>query len=268
MASANSPSPAPPGRDPLPVVETAAEVVRTYLALINFLPRLALVPFTATFLAQGAMVLFAGPAAPGGAGAAPQFGLAHAATAVVIVACYTMFLVDWHRLVLLGPGAGTTAPRIWLGRRDLGFFGHGLLVGLLSVLAALPVFIVVAPFTGSLGGPLIPIAIAMLLSLTVLTALGTVLPARALDRSFGIAEAFEATKGVLGRILALAILVLLPVQIAVAVVAMIVGSAAQAAGIVIPLLLVSLAVEYAAAALFATLLSVVYRRRVGPSGSS
>lgn len=261
MAPANAPPPSSPARDSLPVLETAAEVIRTYLGLITYLPRLALVPFTATFLAQGAMVLFARPVLSAEADAAPQFGLAHAATAVVIVASYTMFLVDWHRLVLLGPGAGTAGPRLRLGVRDLRFFGHGVLVGLLSVLAALPAFILVFPFAGSLGGPLIPIAIAMALSLTALTALGIVLPAKALDRSFGLADAVAATRRVLGRVLALALLILLPAQLAVTLVALMVGGAAQAAGIVIPLLLVSLAVEYAAAALFATLLAVIYRRR-------
>lgn len=253
----------PPTPDPLPVLETVAEVVRTFLGLLGYLPRVAMVPFTATFLAQGGLLLFAGPPLPGGPSEPPQFGVAHLLSAVVIVASYVMFLVDWHRLVLLGPGPETTRPRLTFARRDLRFFGYGLLTGLLSAVASLPALIIVAPFSGALGTPMPAFIIAMLLALTALMALGIVMPAASIDKRLGIGDAFDATKHVLPRLLALAVIILVPLQLAVMLIAIVSGTVAQTAGVVIPLLLVTLAVEYVGAAIVATLLSVVYRRRVG-----
>ncbi|RDD60347.1 hypothetical protein DRB17_18470 [Ferruginivarius sediminum] len=253
----------PPARDPMPVSETAAEVVRTFLSLLAYLPRLALVPFTATFLTQGALLLFAAPAMPGGADQPPQLGLPHLLGAVVVAAAYVMFLVDWHRLVLLGPGPETTRPRLRFARRDLRYFGYGLLVGLLSALASLPAFILVAPFSGALGGPLPALLIGVLLAVTAMIALGIVLPAAAVDKRLGIPDAFDATKRVLAKLLALAIIILLPLQIIVVFFTLISQMLAHSLGFVIPLLFIALAVEYTTAAIFATLLSVVYRRRIG-----
>ena len=254
----------PPTRQPLPVRETSAEIVQTYVDRVRYLPTVALVPFTVTFLAQGVIVLLGGnplaQAEGAGGGANPLLLLV---AGLLILGAYIVFLVDWHRLVLLGARPDTTRPRLRLYRRDLRFFGYGLLVGVLALLAALPVAVLAPGLGGSAMGGMLLLLIGMLLNLTATMALGLVLPAAATDRNYGIGASIEATKQVIGPILTLVALVLLPGLVIVAAVNSLYALAVGPGGPVVPGMLLSLALEYAMMALAATMLSVIFRRRAG-----
>ncbi len=252
----------PAPRQPLPVRETAAEVVTTFLDRARYLPTVALVPFTATFLAQGGLVLFGGnPLTQEGPDAANPLTVILAA--LVILAAYIVFLVDWHRLVLLGPGPATTRPRLRLYRRDLRFFGYGIVVGFLALVASLPVAFVAPGLGGTAGGGTLLLLIGLMLNLTATMALGLVLPAAATERNYSIGASFEATKAVLPQIAGLVALVLLPGLVIVAGVNAVYALLFGPSGPLVPGMLLSLALEYAMMALAATLMSVIFRRRAG-----
>jgi hypothetical protein len=253
--------PKPPPRGPLPVGQTAGEVWQTFRGLARHLPTVALVPFTATFLAQGAMVFAIGdPFAEQGP---PQVSPLLLLPVLVMLAAYVMFLVDWHRLVLLGPRPDTTRPRLLPNRRDLRFFGRALLIGLLALLAALPVALIAPGLGGTVAGMIVLQVIGTLLSLTVFMACGLVLPAIAADRNYGIGASFEATKEVLPQIALLVATILLPAGLAAAAIGALAALVSTGSGSFVPAMLVNLVCEYAIIALGATLLSTIFRKRAG-----
>jgi hypothetical protein len=258
----NGGPPKPPPRGPLPVGQTAGEVWQTFLGLVRHLPTVALVPFTATFLAQGSIAFAIGNPLAQGDGP-PQVSPLLLLPVLVMLAAYTMFLVDWHRLVLFGPGPETTRPRILPTRRDLRFFGRALLVGLLALVAALPVALIAPGLGGTIPGLIMLQVIGTLLSLTVFMACGLVLPAVATDRNYGIGASFEATKEVLPQIGLLIGALLLPAGLVAATIGALASLISGGGGVFVPGMLVNLACEYVVMALGATLLSVIFRKRAG-----
>lgn len=253
----------PSPRQPLQVGETARETIRTFASLLRHLPTVALVPFTAVFLVQGGILLTGGnpflsqnPAQ----GVTPLLILA----VPVILAAYVAFLVDWHRLVLFGPGAQTVRPRLKLHRRDLTYFGRGLLVGFIGMLAAVPVVILAPGMVGSQAGAIAMTLIGGLIAISAMMAFGLVLPATAIDRNYSIGASFEATKEVLFQLVGLVVLVLAPAHvIGMSVLALNAQVFGTGSGPMIPGVLISLAVEFLEMALAATLLSVIFMKRAG-----
>lgn len=257
-----SPQPSRGGPAPVPVRETAGEVLGTLRSLLPHLPRVALAPFTAAFIAEGATLYFGGTGALGG-----TEGVMNPIVVLALplfVLAYTVFLVDWHRLVLLGPRPETTGARLRVTKRDLRFLGRAILVGLLSsLIAAVPTAVFMPGLLAMPGGMLVVILFATLLAVTAMVALGLVLPATAVDRNYGIGDSWRATKTVLPRLLGLVAIVVLPAHVVVAVLSGLYTSAVIAGGFVVPLILLSQAAQFVELALIATLLAVVFQRRSG-----
>lgn len=246
--------------EPVPVAETAAEVLRTFLDLLRHMPQVALTPFTAAFIAQGTIILTTGNLT--GEGPPEISPLAIVALPVLIMA-YVAFMVDWHRLVLFGPNAETTRPRLSLSKRDFRFLGNAILVGFVGVLAALPAVLLTPSLMEIPGGPILLALLAALLGVTAIMAVGLVLPAVAVDRRLGIRLSWVSTRPVLTNILVLVGLIVLPAHAVVTSVGMLYG-AVVGAGVIIPVVVLNLVFEFAELALVATLLSVIFRRRVDP----
>lgn len=237
---------------PLPVGETGTAVLRTLRGRTAAGLRSAWAPFTMVFLAEGLTGVAGG-------------GVATAVlSAVVSLVAYTMFLVDWHRLVLLGPGA--TPPRLRPTRRDLEFFGRSLLVGLVTGLGLLLPLALFAPGLMALpGGIFVVQAVASLLGLTGMLALGGMLPATAVGESCSLGASWRATRAVLPALLGLVLLLMAPVHILGLASQVLYHAAVQGGGVTTPVLVLAQALTFLELALFATLLSTVYRRRVaGP----
>lgn len=118
--------------------------------------------------------------------------------------------VAWHRYVLLDEKPDSILPR-FNGPRIFVYFGYSLLLGLIMVAAAVVLFIVVGVLQGLHAMILaIPVGIAAVLVLIVAGyRLGVVLPASSVEKSIGIGEAWRATQGANGAILAVAFLTLL-----------------------------------------------------------
>jgi hypothetical protein len=252
----------PSPRAPLKVAETAGDTLRTLAGLLRHLPSVALVPFTAVFLVQGAILVTGGnpflsdrPAE----GVTPLLLLA----VPVIMAAYVAFLVDWHRLVLFGPAAEAPAPRLRLRQRDLRYFLRAAAVVLIGLLAAMPVLVLAPGLVGSREGAVVMTLIGGLLSVTAMLAFGLILPATAVDRNYSIAASFEATKEVLPQLLGLVAVVIVPAHIIGIAVLRLIGLAFGTSGPMIPGMAIGLVVEFVEMALGATLLSIIFRKRAG-----
>jgi hypothetical protein len=118
--------------------------------------------------------------------------------------------VAWHRYILTGEQPGIIPP--FHGDRILGYFGKGILIGLILILPAmLAVFVggaVAFPLIGgSMENILVP-AIMLVVLLPIWVAglrLGTALPGVALRAGERLGSGWEATKGHAGTLIVVAI---------------------------------------------------------------
>ena len=252
----------PSPRQPLPVAETAQETIRTFGRLLRYLPQVALVPFTAIFLVQGGIILTGGNpfiSSQPAEGPTPLLVL----LVPVIMAAYVVFLVDWHRLVLFGPSAETTRPRLAVHGRDLRYFLRAILIFFIGILAAMPAVVLAPGIVSTQAGAIAMTLIGALLAITGMMAFGLVLPATAIDRNYSIGASFEATKEVLFQVVGLVALVLAPAYIVGISILGLNASIFGQGGPYIPGILISLTVEFIQMALAATLLSVIFQKRAG-----
>lgn len=126
--------------------------------------------------------------------------------------------VSWHRMIVLGERPGRVFPS-WHGGNILGYFGRGLLVALLVVLASLPLVMIaslIAPNTvdpavggdpasytymiGSSPTDLSPLGIGVWFVMTAIVCglslrLSFILPAGAVNRPLSVGEAWSLTSG-------------------------------------------------------------------------
>ncbi|MDB5507443.1 MAG: hypothetical protein JWR75_2081 [Devosia sp.] len=113
--------------------------------------------------------------------------------------------VAWHRFILLDELPVGWLPRFH-GDRILAYFGWSLVLSLLSIPVVLLVALLVSPVAllgGTLGAVLIfPVIVFILM--VVLYRLALILPAAAIKRPLRLGEAWNATRGASGDILALA----------------------------------------------------------------
>jgi hypothetical protein len=113
------------------------------------------------------------------------------------------------------------------------------------------------------GGFYILAIVASLLGLGGMLAIGLKLPATAIDRDMTIGASWDCTKRALPAILGLVIVLIAPIHVMTTMAALLSTVATLNDLPVVPPLLLSLAFQFAELALFATILSVIYRRRRG-----
>lgn len=248
--------------EPVTVRDTAAEIIQTLRNAFSMLPQIALTPFIAVFLVQGGVYMASGGVVMQVEGETPQISPLAIAGLPVIIVAYAVFLVDWLRLLLLGPGPATTGPRMTLRGRDFRFLWRGILVTLVGFLGALPVALL-APMLMSMGGIVLVAILSVVLAVTAMMAVGLVLPATALDLNFGFGDSWRATKAVLSSLLGLVLVTVLPVHLLAMLVAMLYGATMGMHGLLVPLMALSIAMEFIELAVIGALLATVYRRRVG-----
>ncbi len=252
------------GQTPEPVTlrDGAAEIVQTLRRSLFMLPQVALTPFIVVFLVQGGAFLASGGAMMELENETPQISPLAIAALPVIILAYAVFMVDWLRLLLLGPSPETTRPRTTLRSRDFRFLFRCLLVILMGFLGALPVALL-APALVPIGGIVLVAILSVVLAVTTMLAVGLVLPGTAIDREFSFGDSWRATREVLSSLLGLVLIVVLPVHLLAMLMAMLYGATMGMHGLMVPLLALSIAMEFIELAVVATLLAVVYRRRVG-----
>jgi len=111
---------------------------------------------------------------------------------------YTMLAVTIHRIILLGPESVSNWGLNIPGTRELNFFYHSFLIGVLIIPAAITAFI-----------PNIGIFIAAFLMAYIISRLSLVFPSIATDKPVSISESWSATSN--HQILMIIVVVIFPV---------------------------------------------------------
>ena len=113
--------------------------------------------------------------------------------------------VSWHRFILLEEYPSGIFPEFRFDR-ILAYFGRGILLGLLGLIAILPMaFLLAAVSGGSAGLPIIVMIAYMLLILVVLFPLAIILPAAAIGQPLSMSAAWNKTTGTAGTVVVLII---------------------------------------------------------------
>lgn len=251
-----------PADNALPVRATARAAVGRFMGRLPHLPRVALTPFLVLFLVQGVMLAIARTG--GGEGSqSPLAAVVVVAAIPVVVFCYAAFLVDWLRLVLLGPDAPGTGPRTGVSRRDGRMLGSGILVGGVAVVASIPGILLGMATGGSAVGGALAGVVTLMLALTAGVSAGLILPPVAVDRKLPVATALAAVGPVLGRVAGIVALTLLPLHLLVSFSGVAYAAMLTGDGPIVPVMVLTLVLEFLELALLGTLLAELYWRRIG-----
>ncbi|SDG30674.1 hypothetical protein SAMN05216241_108107 [Limimonas halophila] len=251
-----------PAHGALPVRTTAREVVGGFMARLRHLPQVALTPFLVLFLVQGGLMLLRGGGGDDGQ-SSPLAAIAVLAAIPVVVFAYAAFLVDWLRLVLLGPEQAGTGPRLSVGGRDARMLASGILVAVLALLASIPGIVLGMLAGGSPVAGVVAALVTLLLALTAAVSFGLVLPAVAVDRSLGMGAAWSAARPVLVKIAGIVALTLLPVHLLVSSSGVAYAVMLSGDGPVVPVMVLTLVLEFVELALLGSLLAALHQRLLG-----
>jgi len=126
---------------------------------------------------------------------------------LMIVVSVVMFwiAVSWHRFILLEEYPSGIFPTFRFDR-ILAYFGRGLLLGLLMIVAYIPLMIIFLGLAGNMA--LVAVIVAVLYVLFMIVCfyrLTVILPAAAIGKPVSLGEAWASTKGTAGSILILLI---------------------------------------------------------------
>ena len=231
-----TPPPGPVTR--LPIWATVRASYRSVLAEhLRQLPKAACAPFVISIaLILVFALLFPEPFEPGAPEQAPASGLTDILSALLGLIPYVIFAVAWHRLVLLGD-----RPK-WLPfwrRRHWRFLGYSLILFVLAYLLLIVLGMVGTMVLWALGGgpsgeemsgpmAFVSAAAALLLGLAVawtVLRLSFVFPATAAEEGYGLGDSWRQTRGQGLRIIAIAVLIMLPVYAALILLTGLVGFA-------------------------------------------
>ena len=287
--------PPPPARPPagpvatLPVFATVAGAFRSaLLENIRYLPRAALSPVVISLLLFLLQVRFGLTEVPSEEEPAAVNMTGNLLFSLAGLVPYVMFAVAWHRLILFGPQRGLPSYLPSWGTRHWLFLAYMFAIGIVLFLPFLGADVVGRAVLGSASqGPaesgqsaallvLLWIAVAVFAG-WLASRLSFVLPARAIDESYGLGDSWRQTRGQGFRILAAVILVNLAILLPSLVVGGLLGAGGGVVGGinamgqahlleaailfigVLPLLLLGFLAAYLATALGVTVLSIAFR---------
>jgi hypothetical protein len=226
---------------PVPVFATAMASFRFVLTHRRELVRVGLVAVPALFILDLALAAFdSRRLADYGVSAAAVKTLTELALRTVIAAA---LLVAWHRVVLLGRGAGRLMPVLAFGRRELQYLFVWILLsaGFLGAFAVTAVIAVAVQFAAMVGAYLVllllglskaivlghrdQLMIVLWISLFfavpvasyVAGRLSLVLPALAVDRRRPFRQAWRMSAGNGWRLVAASFIVLIPIELLAAI---------------------------------------------------
>ena len=247
--------PSPPSRgsanrSPLPIQATVKEAYRLLWGSRDDLLRLGVAPVLVSFVLEW----LAHRLSP---------GLIVLLLALATMLPLTLFAVNWHRLVLLGPAQAAAGLGVRWERRETRFLYRTLLLALgVAVVMVVPTLLAMGLLQRSpLGYPIMgAIAfVGLLLSLRF----SLVYPATAVDERYGFAQSWSDTSGCGFQLLAGVVLASVPIWLAFYALRLIAMGTGLAAAAPLSLLLLDHAGDYVAAAAYLTVLSLVFRRQTG-----
>ena len=238
---------------PLPILDTVAEVYRDFFRHIVHLPRLALLPFTISF-GIAALSAAAGP------------GELRFLLGVVSILPVALFNFLWFRLLLFGANAETLRPMPSLD----GSFKRFLLY---SVMLVLPLLILMQmmpqlpepgggepPSPQATGGLMLALPL-LVVYIVVVVGLSFLLPATAAGKSYGPGDAWQDARGAKFALFAIILLTLIPVEVLSFILRTPLFLLESGTGLVAPSLLVGTAMTYIALPLSTGALAQAYKTR-------
>jgi|TARA_R110002072_G_scaffold45001_3_gene125383 hypothetical protein len=234
---------------PLPVGPTFRGLFACAWAALPAVSRLAALPLLLSFL-MGALVHFIG---------ASIFFAALAADLYLSI----WFSCAVQRLVLLGPTSTQSLP-FW-GSREIRYLVKVLGLFGFIFLASLPVTMALAPPPGDSAMVLenvLPMIFALsVVTLTVGSLLGFVLPAAAVGRNYGYGRAFREALGVLPVLILMFLVLILPLDGLTLVANVLLGELEMATSLMVPGLAVAAIGKYLSFAWAATVFAYVFAKR-------
>jgi hypothetical protein len=239
---------AAPRSHQIDVIEQVGRAYRVVLNNVQLVIEMALLPYLIVFGIELVALLIPGTGLFGRLLA----GLVHAIGFLVFG---SVFMVRWHRFVLLGEAVGTgLIPPGWAP-----FVLTGIKLGVLIFAGWIVIVVVAAMPPHALTG-LLAVAGGFALALAALR-VSLVFPAAAIERVAGLRTAWDWITGNFWRLFACALACYLPFVVAQAIIGAISAVFPSLIGIVFEAL--HLAVSFLGAAIIATLLSHLYRDIVG-----
>jgi hypothetical protein len=182
------------------------KAVRLVIDNLNDALRISAVLYFVPAILVAAITFSMAPIAATNAGALAGFAGPSAILALVQLVAFLWIAVAWHRFVLLDERPAGWLPK-FNGPRMLAYFGYSLLL----LLIAIP-FLIVGGLLAALlafgGIPLLVLGglIVLIAALIVGYRLALVLPASSVDKPIKLGQAWEATRGASGTIVALALI--------------------------------------------------------------
>ena len=283
-------SPVPPGPvATLPIFPSVAAVFRTVLLEnLGYFPRAVLAPLLLSLLLLLLQIRFGTPMVQTEGQPPPTPATIDFLLSLAGMVPYVIFAVAWHRLVLLGPQQGLPDLQPSWRRRHFHFLGYMLLLALIAGLVLLCLGIaagLLLPQSLVQAEPdaapnLLVLAVSLLLLLLVgglAMRFSFVLPARALDETYGLSESWRQTRGQGLRILTVFLIVQAIIAIPSLIIVTLIGAGTGVmslinevgrgheleAGIlligVLPVLILGFLASYLATALGVTVLSQAFK---------
>ncbi|MGE3967917.1 MAG: hypothetical protein AB7F08_06735 [Dongiaceae bacterium] len=246
----------------------AGEALKTIWRERNAVLLLAILPAIGSFLLEIAMVAtglltLIDPAA----GRMPTFGefMTMLMIFCINLAFVTIFSVAWTRRLLIGPADGLGLR--W-GRRELGYLarlvGIMLTVVLASFLVSLALALVGLGLLATPAGINFVTAAGLALAIFVYVRAMLILPAAAIDRPLGVAQALEATRGARSIWIGVAlVLVILPFLLLFFAVALVLSASGLSAAAPYASLFIQAMLGYAMQATIIALHTLAYRQLIG-----
>lgn len=238
---------------PLPILDTVGEVYRAFFQHIGYLPRIALLPFTLSFVIA-ALSYLVGP------------GFLRFLLSLLSIVPVAMFNFLWFRLLFYGPNPETLRP---LPPFDEAF--KRFLIFSFMLVAPLVVLMEVMPPLPQPGadpaqaqgqtGPLLLLLPLLFLYIVAVIGLSFLLPATASGRTYGPGDAWQDARGVKFPLFAIVILTLIPVEVVSFILRIPLVWIETGAGLVAPSLLVGTLATYLALPLSTGALTQAYKTR-------
>lgn len=238
---------------PLPVLDTVGEVYRVFFRHIGYLPRLALLPFTLSFI-LAALSFVVGP------------GFLRFLLGLASIAPVALFNFLWFRLLFYGPNPETLRP---LPAFDEAF--KRFLLFSVMLVAPLVVLMEVMPPLPQPGadpaqaetqtGTMFLLLPLLFLYIVAVIGLSFLLPAAASGRIYGPGDAWQDARGVKFPLFAIIILTLIPVEVVSFILRIPLIWLEVGAGLVAPSLLVGTLTTYLALPLSTGALAQAYKTR-------
>lgn len=129
-------------------------------------------------------------------------------SSILISYFMTVFAVSWHRLVLLGKDKYEPMNPLKPQKHEIMFLVMGMVIGLIAFLPAIPIMLL-----GALLGPFVLVTIPITFFIVIFLSIrfSFYLPAKAIDRSLTLSEAFKLSKGYAWKFFLSSILCLAPI---------------------------------------------------------